>query len=99
MHGRIVSVQVAPEDLETATSIYVESVVPAAEQQEGFKGAILFTDAATGKAISITIWDSEKDLLQGQESGYYQEQIGKFTEYLTRTPDQDGFEVAYASLK
>ena len=98
MHGRIVSVQVAPEDLGTITKIYVESVVPAAEQQEGFKGAILFTEGETGKAVSITIWNSERELLQGQESGYFQEQIGKFTQYFTRTPNQEGYEVAYNSL-
>ena len=97
MHGRIVSVQVAPETLKTVTDIYIESVVPAAEQQKGFKAAILFTDDDTGKAVSITIWDSEEDLMRGQESGYYQEQIGKFTEYFIRAPDQVGFEMAYNS--
>lgn len=99
MHGRIVTVQVSPENLKTAADVYVESVVPAAEQQEGFKGALLFTDDATGKAVSITLWDSEEDLMRGQESGYYQEQIGKFTEYFTRTPDQEGFEMAYGGVK
>ena len=97
MHGRIVSVQVAPESLKTVTDIYVESVVSAAEQQEGFKAALLFTDDDPGKAVSITIWDTEEDLMRGQESGYYKEQIGKFTEYFVRAPDQAGFEMAFNS--
>ena len=33
MHRRTVSIQVAPEDLKKVADIYIESVVPAAEQQ------------------------------------------------------------------
>lgn len=98
MHGRIVSVQVAPENLKKVTDIYIESVVPAAELQDGFKGALLFTNSETGKAVSITVWNSVEDLMRGQESGYYQEQIVKFTEYFVRAPDQEGFEMVYCSL-
>lgn len=94
MHGRVVSVQVKPEDLGEAISIYRDSVVPAAQDQDGFNGAILLTDPDTGKAISVTLWNSEEDLLKGQESGYYQEQIAKFTDLLIRKPDQVGYEVS-----
>jgi heme-degrading monooxygenase HmoA len=94
MHGRIVSVEVKPQDIGTATSIYQESVVPAAQQQKGFRGAMLFTDARTGKAVSITLWDSEEELLAGQESGYYQEQLAKFAELLVRRPEQAGYELS-----
>ena len=94
MHGRIVTVQVTPEDLPKAIEVYRDSVMPAAEQQKGFKGALLFTDSETGKAVSVTLWDSEDDLMHGQESGYYQEQIAKFAEYMIRTPDQEGYELS-----
>ena len=97
MHGRIVSVQVKPEDLGKAIEIYRDSVIPAAKQQTGFLEALLFTDSATGRAVSITIWETEEDLLAGQASGYYQEQIAKFAELMIRTPDQEGFELAYTS--
>ena len=97
MHGRIVSVQVEPENLGKAVDIYRESVIPAAKEQKGFHDALLFTDSVTGKAVSITIWDTEEELLAGQASGYYQEQIAKFAELMIRTPDQEGFELAYSS--
>lgn len=97
MHGRIVSVQVKPEDLDKAVGIYRESVIPAAKEQRGFHEALLFTDFTTGRAVSITIWETEEDLLAGQYSGYYQEQIAKFAELMIRTPDQAGFELAYNS--
>ena len=94
MHGRVVSVQVEPEDLGKAISIYRESVIPAAQEQKGFRSALLFTDSGTGKAVSITLWDSEDDLIKGQESGYYQEQIAKFSDILIRLPDQVGYELS-----
>ncbi|MCH8062344.1 MAG: antibiotic biosynthesis monooxygenase [Chloroflexi bacterium] len=97
MHGRIVSVQVKPEDLGKAVGVYRDSVIPAAKEQKGFHDALLFTDSATGRAVSITIWETEEDLLAGQASGYYQEQIAKFAELMIRTPDQEGFELAYSS--
>jgi heme-degrading monooxygenase HmoA len=99
MHGRIVSVQVEPEDLEKAVGIYCDSVIPAAQEQKGFHDALLLTDSATGRAVSITIWETEEDLLAGQASGYYQEQIAKFAELMIRTPDQEGFELVYTSRK
>ena len=37
------------------------------------------TDAASDKILSITVWESEVDMLAGESSGgYYSEQIGKF---------------------
>ena len=97
MHGRIVSVQMEPEDLGKAVGIYCESVIPAAKEQKGFHDALLFTDSETGRAVSITIWETEEDLLAGQSSGFYQEQIAKFAELMIRTPDQEGFELVYTS--
>ena len=94
MHGRIVNVEVAPDDLQEAIEIYRDSVMPAAQEQKGFRGSLLFTDSNTGKAVSITIWDSEEDLMRGQSSGYYQEQIAKFASFLTRTPDQEGYQLS-----
>lgn len=97
MHGRIVSVQVKPEDLGKAVGVYRDSVIPAAKEQKGFHDALLFTDSATGRAVSITIWETEEDLLAGQASGYYQEQIAKFAELMIRTPEQEGYELVYTS--
>ncbi len=99
MHGRIVSVQMEPEDLGKAVEIYRESVIPAAKDQRGFHDALLFTDSLTGRAVSITIWETEEDLLAGQTSGFYQEQIAKFAELMVRTPEQKGFELVYTSRK
>lgn len=97
MHGRVVTVQVDSRDVGEAVSIYRDSVMPAAQRQKGFRGALLLTDQRTGKGVSVTLWDSEEDLIHGQDSAYYQEQIAKFADILVRTPEQDGYEVSFSS--
>ncbi len=41
MHARVVTVQIQSGKTEEATCLFRESVVPAAEQQKGFKSIIL----------------------------------------------------------
>lgn len=78
MHARVVTVQLQPGTTDRAIAIFEESVVPAATEQQGFNGTLLLTDRATGKAVSITMWETEADLTASEASGYYQAQIVKF---------------------
>jgi heme-degrading monooxygenase HmoA len=93
MHCRAVTVQVQPGKTQEAIDIYNNSLVPAAKQQKGFQGAYLMTDAATGKALSITVWASETDMVEGEKSGYYQEQIAKFGAVFAAAPGMEHYEL------
>ena len=68
-------------------------MVPTAKTQKGFKGIMLFTDRKTSKGYSISIWESEEEAIANEQSGYYKEQVGKFAEYMTAPPVQEGYEV------
>ncbi len=94
MFSRLVTLQLQPGKTEEAVRLYRDSVIPAAKKQHGFKGALLLTDASTGKAISITEWETEADMKAGEASGYYQEQINKFGPMITSTPTREGFLVS-----
>ena len=95
MHARVATVQVQPGKTQEAIDIYKNSVVPAAKEQKGFQGAYLMTDASSGKAISITVWDSEADMMAGESSsGYYQEQIGKFGSLFAGPPVLEHYELS-----
>jgi heme-degrading monooxygenase HmoA len=99
MHARVVTVQSNPDKIDETTRIYRDSVVPAASQQPGFKGAILLNaQDGSGKGISITLWETEADLEAGESSGYYQEQIDKFKGVFTAAPVRETFEVAVQNL-
>jgi SAM-dependent MidA family methyltransferase len=54
----------------------------------------MLVDRKTGKGVSITLWNSEEDAITNEQSGYYQEQVGKFKDFFTAPPVQEGYEVA-----
>ena len=94
MFSRLVTLQLQAGKTEEAVRVYRDSVIPAAKKQHGFKGALLLTDASTGKVFSITEWETEADMKAGETSGYYQEQINKFGQILKGTPTREGLEVS-----
>lgn len=94
MFARVTMVQVDLNKFDETTGIFRDSVLPAAKSQKGYQGAYLFTDRKTGKGISITLWDSEEDAIANEQSGYYQEQLGKFKGFFTAPPVREGYEVS-----
>ena len=93
MYARVVFAHVQADREDAAIQLYNESVVPAAMQQPGFKGLLNLVDRSKGKAISITLWEREEDMLAGESSGYYQEQLAKFEDKLSAYPTQEAYEV------
>ena len=94
MFARVTIVQVKIDKLDETVKIYEENVVPAAKSQKGYRGIYLLTDRNTGKGYSISLWDSEEDAIANEQSGYYQEQVGKFKDSFAAPPDQEGYEVS-----
>ncbi len=74
-------------------------MVPAAEKQKGFRGGYLLTDRATGKGISISLWETEADMKASETSGYLQEQIAKFGGLFAGPPIREAFEVSAHLVK
>jgi heme-degrading monooxygenase HmoA len=94
MHARVTTVQIHPEKIDEANSIFRDSVIPAAQAQKGFRAAYLLVDSATGKGMSITAWDSLEDLQANESSGFYQEQLAKFAPLFTAPPTRETYEVS-----
>ena len=87
-------IQGLPGKTEEAARIFQESVIPAAKQQKGFKGAYFLTDPATGKGMSLTLWETEQDMKAGESSDYLQQQIAKFGPLLAGPPERSAYLVA-----
>jgi hypothetical protein len=85
MHARVVSATVIPGHEEDVLSVLNGVVVPAAEEQPGFRGALTLLDRGTGKGMMITLWASAEDLVLGEASGYLSRQIAAVVPLL-RTP-------------
>ena len=97
MYCRAVTVQLLPGKTQEAIDLYEKSVVPVAKQQNGFRGAYLMTDAATGKGISISVWDTQDDMVLGERSGYYQQQLAKFRTLFAADPVTERYELAVSA--
>lgn len=86
MHARVVLGRVKHARQEEAIQIYKEKVMPATKAQKGFNSMHLLTDPETSKFISITIWESEKDLIAGEASGYLKNQLDKIAALFVGPP-------------
>jgi hypothetical protein len=87
MFARVTTIQISPYRLDEAIGILRGAVAPAMQQQDGFKGYLMFVDRSTGKSINITLWEGEEDRqVTGQNSSYYREAIGKIVPMLEEAP-------------
>lgn len=94
MYARVTTTQFSPYRLDESIHIAREQIVPAAEQQSGFKGYLMLVDRSTGKGITITLWEGEEDRdLTSPNSSYYRDAIGKIVPLLEDAPLVEDFEL------
>lgn len=95
MVARVTHVRVNPEDVEDSVRLFDESVVPAAEQEDGFMGALLLV-RPDGRAIAIDLCDTLEHMRQNEASGFYQQQVAKFAGNIVERPTREFYDVAVA---
>jgi len=93
MFARMTTTETKVNWTDKLVKIYEESIVPAAKQQKGYCKAYFLVDRKTGKLVSITFWDCEEDALANEKSRYYQEQLVKAMNLVTKPFIRDGYEV------
>ncbi|UCC40672.1 MAG: antibiotic biosynthesis monooxygenase [Candidatus Aminicenantes bacterium] len=94
MFARLTRFQGKIDKADEAIELFKNSIIPAAKSQKGFCGIYFFIDRKTGSGVSIAFWDSEEDAIANEKSGYYQEQLVKFMDFLA-TPSyiREGYDV------
>jgi heme-degrading monooxygenase HmoA len=60
MFARVTTTQGSPEQYDQNAHYIQEQLVPMLKQMPGLKGAYLLADRQTGKALSITLWETEE---------------------------------------
>ena len=95
MYVRAATVKIQPGKMQEVIDLHNDSLVPAAKAQKGWQGSYLMTDAGGGKILSITVWESEADMLASESgSGYLQEQVAKFDSVFDGPPSFDHYELS-----
>ena len=83
MYARVTTIQISPYRLDESIGILREQVAPAMQQQDGFKGYLMFVDRSTGKSINITLWEGEEDHLS-LDAGHDARWLTRGVEYSLR---------------
>jgi hypothetical protein len=99
MFARILRFQTQPERVREASLLFEESVLPLCRKQKGYRGALYLVDHETGKNLPITLWESEKDMLETESNRFFQEQLVKFMNLYIEFPVREGYEVLVHDLK
>ena len=89
MHARVTYVSVHPGTMAEAQRTYHDTVVPAAEMQDGFLGAMLMADESGTRGMSITLWDSHDAATAAEANGFYQSQLAKFKNAFASPPSRE----------
>ena len=91
-YARIGTGQIQPGRMDEVISLLRESNYPAYAQQQGFKGAIMLTDAVTNMGKSITFWETEAD--SKADDAIVQEQRQKARDAQDNPPVIEHYEVS-----
>ena len=94
MHARVVSMEMLPINVREAVRIYQERVLPAAREQESFRGALMLTDPDTGEGLSISLWNSEDEMHASEASGFYHRKLSELDALFISTPVRKHYEVS-----
>ena len=94
MIGRVTTCQTHIDKLDEVVKTFNEGDIPAARLIKGFRGCYLLTDHKTGKFISISFWDSEKDIVADERSGQYQRRVDLRKHLYTTPPVRELYEVS-----
>jgi quinol monooxygenase YgiN len=98
MHARVTTARVRPGQAAEATRLVREELLPTARAQPGFRGFLHLADAAAGRVLLLTLWDSEEALEEGEAGGYYRRQLAKLGEVLRGQPTRETLAVEVCEL-
>ena len=93
MFARVTTVSIQPDKIADATRVFNESIIPAVKAGAGNRGIMLLLDPATGKGMSISLWNSEAEGQAYDSSGSYREQVAKVAPFFSAPPTLATYDV------
>jgi Antibiotic biosynthesis monooxygenase len=93
MFCRVTHVQAPEGRVEEGLKLWYDNVLPVTKSREGFKGALSLVDRDSGKALSITFWEGEHELLASTEADYHKRAIERFGEFFENAHEPENFEL------
>lgn len=95
MYTRLVTVHVAPENVEAVVRLWETEAIPAAQRQPGHVNGRLVVNRQSGKGISMFTWQTQAHAeATGPASDHLRQVLAKFGPYFLATPVVEHYEVA-----
>src|SRR5215218_5129585 len=69
MHARMTTMEGSSERLDEGLREIKEDVLPQLQQQDGFKGFVVFDNRQNGELIGFSLWESEQAMQASEEVG------------------------------
>lgn len=96
--ARVTTRKLRIDKVDEAIGIMHDSIVPEARQQKAWRGMLSLADRRTGRAATLSFWESEAVLKASETGGYYQTQVAKTTPVSAGQPTREIYEVAIREL-
>ena len=68
MYARVTTFEGPAAGIDEGARQAREQILPAARQMAGFKGMYLLADRSSGKALAVTLWESEDAIRASEEA-------------------------------
>jgi heme-degrading monooxygenase HmoA len=101
MVARVTMAEIDPvrQDPRRAIERFDSVLIPALHEQEGYEGCYVLL-SEEGKALVLTFWSSEQAARASRDSGFYQAQIEKLSDFVVfrSAPGREGYEVVVSDM-
>ena len=97
MFARVTVVQGSPDKIGQGIDSFNSTVLPAVKAVDGYRSGILLVDRTSGKAMGITLWESEDARRRGAEA-VEEARASAIKAMGASVPPADEYEVAASDL-
>ena len=94
MYVRAGTGPIPSEQIQEAIDIANHSVAYAAKTKQGFRGIYFMTNAASGNFLTLSVWETEADMLASESDGFSREQFAKIGALMAGPPEFDYYELS-----
>ena len=94
MHARVTTIQGQADRLDEGIRTFRDQTTPLVQGQPGFHGAYLLVDRQQGKALAISLWETQ-EAMQQSEQAVAQQRTQAAQQMGGSTPTVDRYEVAF----
>lgn len=99
MHARVSTIQGSPDRIDEGTALIRSKVVPELERVDGFAGVLSLADRASGRSLTITLWESAEALRASEERANALRTAAAEDLGATGEPVVERFEVTLSELR